>query len=809
MVSAPLKIAVHRKSRQSSLVCALLLAFLASSGWAAEPTDYFRPLDERFPTPNSMRLPTGHPGRDYWQQRVDYDIEVSLNEKARSIKGRERITYHNQSPDTLPYLWLQLDQNMHRPDSKGSLSTTAPNLDGMSYNGFDQLLYGSSFKGGFRIQKVIGGDGRPLKHRIVDTMMRVDLPAPLASGERFHLEIEWNFPIIDAKRDYVRMGFEHFEEDGNDIFTIAQWFPRLCAYTDVHGWQNHHYIGSEFTLEFGDYHVQITVPEDHVVASTGELQNPDEVLSEIQQERLKKARGSKDPVMIVTLDEAKEKEKHRAKGTRTWEFRAENVRDFAFATSRKFLWDAMGKKVGGRTVLAMSYWPKEGEPLWSRYSTRAVAHTIDVYGRHAFPYPYPVAISVNGPIYGMEYPMICFQSPRPEKDGTYSSRTKYGLISVIIHEVGHNWFPMIVNSDERRWRWMDEGLNSFLQYLAEAAWEAEYPTRITEPSRKKGLYGYLASDFKRPIMAHSDSLISGGYNAYTKPTLALNILRETILGRRLFDDAFREYSQAWQFKRPTPYDFFRVMEESSGVDLDWFWAGWFFGTDHTDQALRGVTRMVLDTRNPEVEKLRQKKEEDKQPESVSDQRNEKLRRLVDIHPDLKDFYNDYDPLEVTASDKTDYEKLLKKLDEKERRLLETPGFFYVAQVENVGGLPMPVILKLTHADGSVSTRRHPAEIWRRSSGTISLLVRSDKEVLRFELDPQDETADTDRSNNVYPPEIAEKTFRLNKPAEAGNPMRKAQEDAKKLEKEKEEKSKAAAKNDPKEPGQSKEQGKKP
>ena len=526
----------------------LALSFLAADASAQanrrangkfNQQDKFRQLEEILPTPGTFRTASGAPGHAYWQQKVDYEISIALNDENQTLSGSEKISYTNHSPDKLKYLWLQLDGNIFRPDSGANRSRTASRF-GRGSLSFDRipiatmqsLMAREVFDGGFNITKCQNVQSNTqLKHTIVDTMMRVDLPKALGTGETFEFQVDWNYKLNLSKFVRGRAGCEYFEEDGNYIYEVAQWFPRLCAYTDTTGWQHKQFMGSgEFTLELGDYVVRITTPDDHVVASTGILLNPDEVLTETQQERLKEAESTEKPMFIITPDEAKENESSESEATKTWIFKADQVRDFAWASSRKFIWDAMQHNVGDKPVMAMSYYPKEGEPLWSRYSTHAIIHTLKVYSRYTFDYPYPVAISVNGPVGGMEYPMICFNGPRPEKDGTYSPRTKYGLISVIIHEVGHNYFPMIVNSDERQWTWMDEGLNTFLQYLAEQEWEEEYPSRRGEPN---DIVSYMRSSNQVPIMTNSESILQFGPNGYAKPATALNVLRETILGLSL------------------------------------------------------------------------------------------------------------------------------------------------------------------------------------------------------------------------------------------------------------------------------------
>jgi hypothetical protein len=735
--------------------------------------DKFRQLAEVLPTPNDYRTASGAPGHRYWQQQANYDIDVRLNDQTQQLTGRETITYTNNSPDTLNYLWLQLDGNMRSPQSGRTLSTTAPALSGqVPFRSFEGMLTTEQFDGQMHILEVAHAEtNAPIPFSIVRTSMRVDLPQPLAPGHSIRFRVAWQSNIPNARILPGRMGFEFFEQDGNYLYEMAQWFPRLCAYTDYAGWQHKEYLGQgEFTLEFGDYVVRITVPDDHVVASTGVLQNPAEVLSPEQQQRLQQARSSKDPVFIVTPDEARQNQATPATAEKTWIFKADNVRDFAFASSRKFIWDAVQHSVGGNPVMAMSFYPLEGEPLWSRYSTRAIVHTLNVYSKYTFNYPYPTAISVNGPVGGMEYPMICFNGPRPEPDGTYSARTKYGLITVIIHEVGHNYFPMIVNSDERQWMWMDEGLNTFLQYLAEVEWEETYPASRGEP---KDIVGYMLSSDQVPIMTNCESLLQVGPNAYSKPATALNILRETILGRQLFDFAFREYAQRWKFKRPEPADLFRSIEDASGVDLDWFWHGWFYTTDHVDIAITAVQQHELTDGQPDREAQYQRDTRAKQPQTLSKQRNQPLPKLVDAFPALKDFYNSFDDLQVSDEDRKSFESWLASLSERDKQLLADKHFFTTVSLKNVGGLVMPVILKLSHPDGSSSEVRLPAELWVKDSQTARKLLITEKPVSAVELDPHLETADADRNNNYFPPQISKSRFKLYREEKERNQMQKA------------------------------------
>lgn len=761
-------------------VLLILFPFLASVAFGQSrksPLDKFRQLEEILPTANEYRTASGAPGHKYWQQRADYQISVELDDVNQRIIGSATINYHNNSPDSLQYLWLQLDQNIWQKHSDTPLTETAPaDLKRFPLPTARRLM-DDPFEGGYTLGPVRDSSGRELHKHINRTMMRVDLPAPLAAGQSFRFSLSWDYKINNSKRVSGRTGAEFFKKDGNWIYEIAHWFPRMAAYNDVTGWQHKQFLGTgEFTLEFGDYEVKITVPNDHIVASTGVLQNPLEVLSPAQRQRLEQARTATKPVLIVTPAEAKTAEKSKPTGKKTWIFHAKNVRDFAFASSRKFIWDAQGHNAGGNPVMAMSFYPNEGNPLWERYSTQAIIHTLNIYSRYTFQYPYPIAISVNGPVGGMEYPMICFNGPRPLEDGTYSQRTKYALIGVVIHEVGHNYFPMIVNSDERQWTWLDEGINSFLQFLAEQEWEPNYPSRRGEPST---IVEYMLSPSHDPIMTNSESVVALGPNAYGKPATALNILRETILGRELFDFSFKEYSRRWMFKRPMPADFFRTMEDASGTDLDWFWRGWFYTNEHVDISLEKLTHYTIDTRNPEIEKPLSKKAKEEEPVTLSAQRNKALRKRTDDFPELLDFYNKWDEFAPLPSEKKAFETYVKGLEEDERKLLDPTMNFYAVDLKNIGGVLMPVILEVEFSDGTKEEMRIPAEIWRRQSSSVTKLIPTRKEIRSITLDPHLETADADLSNNHWPRKPVKSKFQLFKEERDNkrNPMNEGKSDA--------------------------------
>ncbi len=759
--------------------------------------DKFRQLDETLPTPNIYRNAAGEPGHRYWQQKVDYEIKATLDETNRRLTGSENITYKNNSPDTLRYLWLQLDQNRFNSQSMGNLSNTfsgaetqlddwkntSDNPAKISLFALRKQQFEADVKLGYEIKSVKSRAGKKLQYVINGTQMRIDLDKPLKPGKSTRFSIDFAFNIVEEDAVSARAGYEHFPDDarkgGNDIFLLAQWYPRLAAYTDYEAWTNKEFLGSgEFTLEFGDYYLELTVPADHIVSATGELDNPSEVLTKKQRQRLSKAKTSKRPVYIVTPDEALRNEKAGTAKTKTWQFRAENVRDVAWASSRKFMWDAKGYHQGGEVqpfVMAMSFYPKEGNPLWEKYSTESVIHTMEVYSRFSFDYPYPVAQSVNGPVGGMEYPMITFNGPRTElqddESRTYSLAEKRFLVGVVIHEIGHIYFPMTVNSDERQWTWMDEGLNSFLDGIAGRERDPDIPWGV-EP---RDIVDYMKSDIQVPVMTQSDSLLKFGPNAYTKPAVALNILRETILGRELFDFAFKEYSRRWMFKRPTPSDFFRTMEEASGVDLDWFWRGWFYTTNHVDISLDRIYRLRLDTRDPDIDFKRRREEEAVKPSSIFVERNkaEGKKLWIERNKDITDFHDKHDRFTVTNKDRNDYKEFLDELEDWEKHVLERAvkedKNYYVLAFSNKGGLVMPIILGLTFTDGSTEEVRLPAEIWRKSPYSVKKLFVLDKELQQVEVDPKWETADVDVENNHYPRKIIRSRLEMFKEKEGTEP----------------------------------------
>ena len=755
----------------------ILFSIISLSPLKSQTTDQspFRQMYDLLPTANTYRTATGAPGHEYYQQRADYDIKVELDDDNQKIYGEETITFFNNSPDILNYLWLQLDQNIQSKESDTHKINQQSLSDKVDPNDITKL--NPWFDGGFKLDYVKDINGKDLVYKVNNTMMRIDLPKSLKSGEKYSFKIKYWYNINDRLKLGGRSGYEYFKEDDNYLYTIAQFFPRLCAYNDIEGWQNNQFLGSgEFTLIFGDYQVSITVPSDHLVAATGTLQNMDKVLNTAQLANYKKAEKEFiHPVIIASQAEAEEREKQKSKTKKTWIFKAENVRDFAFASSRKFIWDAMNVKIGDKTSMAMSMYPKEGNPLWEKYSTKAVAHTLTSYSKYTIDYPYPVAWSINADRIGMEYPMICFNFGRCEKDGTYSERTKYGMISVIIHEVGHNFFPMIINSDERQWAWMDEGLNTFMQYLSEQEFERDYPSGRGEAHK---IVDYMAGDKTKmsPIMVNPESAYQLGNNAYGKPATALNILRETIMGRELFDYAFKEYAKRWAFKQPYPADFFRTMEDASGVDLDWFWRGWFFTNDHVDLAISDVKVKSVQPKDP-VKKNEQEKKKQESQITISAVRNKSDIKQTYNERDttLNDFYTSYDPLITTEQDKAEYEKTISGLTNEEKELQNSTSFFYEIEIERIGDLVMPVIYEIIYENGNTELIRIPAEIWRKGERKITRVHKTDNKILKFNLDPYLETADIDTSNNSYPREDKMSQFEIFKRRGQGNqenPMQK-------------------------------------
>jgi hypothetical protein len=732
----------------------------------------FEQLGTILPTPNEYRTASGAPGPKYWQQRADYVIKCELDEPNFTVKGSETITYYNNSPDALTYLWLQLDENQHSSVNNANYQSSS-NLSRMYTTGqLDQMANGGADNGNGEIIKKItdATTGKPLSYRINKTMMRVNLPAALKPGQKFVFSIDWTYKVTNRYQFFGRGGYEIFSEDANALFTITQWFPRLCVYSDFQGWQNHQFAGTgEFALVFGNYSVQITTPADHVVMATGECQNYPQLLTAAQQARWNKAQTAKEPVEIVTLDEATAAEKQKSKATKTWVFKADNVRDFAWASSRKFVWDAMPAYVEGKKVMCMSAYPKEAYGLWRKYSTKLVAHTIKTYSKFSIPYPYPVAQSIEASN-GMEYPMICFNNGRTEKDGTYSESVKNGMVGVIIHEVGHNFFPMIVNSDERQWSWMDEGLNTFVQYLTEEMYDNKFPSR-RGPAFSIVDYMKLPKDQLEPIMTNSENIIGFGANAYAKPSVGLNILRETVMGRELFDESFKEYARRWAFKHPTPADFFRTMEDASGEDLDWFWRGWFYGVEACDISLDSVRHAIFDPNantaggmgmvgrgnapgagagrpiaKPIVNSF----------EDISKIRNradKSILFLTDVDTTLRDFYWRYarglEPYDSVTRQPAPAMPTPEPLTEEEKARY-AGMHLYEINCTNKGGLLMPVIVEFTFEDGTKMKENIPAQIWRKNENAVSKVFMTTKKAVKIQIDPMRETADINEGNNTWP-----------------------------------------------------------
>ena len=717
----------------------LALTMFTTTVFAQNWQGKFEQLGTTLPTPNEYRTASGAPGPAYWQQQADYKIAVSLDDIQHTISGTETITYTNNSPDPLTYLWVQLDQNMRAKDSNTpKVSTNQIKANEMSTKSYERITGVEEYDGGFKIASVTDASGKALTFTINKTMMRIDIPVTMKKGDQYEFTVKWSYNVNDRMELGGRSGYEFFPKDGNALYTIAQFYPRMAVYNDVNGWQNKQFLGSgEFTLTFGNFDVSITVPADHIVGATGWLQNPKDVLTKDQIKRFDQAKTSfEKPVIIVTQDEAVAKEKNpEVKKTHTWHFKAEHVRDFAFATSRKFIWDAQAVKIGDKTPLAMSFYPKEGNPLWEQESTKAVATTIKSYSKRTIDYPYPVAISVHSASIGMEYPMICFNFGRPAEDGTYSDRTKWGMISVIVHEVGHNFFPMIINSDERQWTWMDEGLNTFVQSLTQREYYPEMPVRR---GTAESIVNYMKGnpDFIRPIMTNSEQIVQFGNNAYAKPAAALNILRETIMGPELFDYAFKEYAQRWAFKSPEPADLFRTLEDASAVDLDWFWRGWFYTTDYVDLEIANVKWFKVATDAKSFENKPQK------PNIANIN--------VDKDGNNVDFSGGYQQILLSDTMSGQYREFRNTVDDDAIRQANAGRNLYEITFKNNGGLVMPIIIEWTYKDGTKEIEKLPAEIWRRNEKEITKVFAKDKEVVNITLDPKLETADVKIENNYFP-----------------------------------------------------------
>jgi len=713
--------------------------------------DKFKQMYDLFATPNMYRTASGAPGPEYYQQQADYKIDIELDDKNQKLYGTETITYTNNAKESLDYLWLQLDQNEKARNSNSPLVESNKIDPVFSAQSFSRKYLEEDFDGGFKIEYVKDSQGKVMQYTVNQTMMRIELPQVLKFGEKISFSIKWWYNINNYTIDGGRSGYEHFEKDGNNLYVIAQFYPRMAVYNDVEGWQNMQFWGSgEFALPFGNFEVNITVPADHILEATGTLLNRSEVFTPEQLKRYKLAEQSFDkPVIVVTQAEAEAREKGFSTAKKTWKFKAENVRDFGISTSRKFIYDAMAVKTGNTTAMAISLYPKEGNPLWEEYSTRIVAHTLKSYSSFTFDYPYPKAISINARDQGMEYPMICWNFGRPDENGKYTDQTKYGMLGVICHEIGHNYFPMIVNSDERQWTWMDEGLNSFLEYLAEISFDPNFPTR---KGPAKNIVPYMSGDQKglEPIMTNSESIRQFGNNAYGKPATALNILRETIMGHELFDYAFKTYANRWKFKHPTPEDFFRTMEDASAVDLDWFWRGWFYTTDYNDIGIKEVNKyFVSNEPSKEVaDFLKKRRRRDSKQGPM-------VYMIAEGSEDFKPEMNK--PFKIVDYKVLD-EFVNQNFSEEEKKKLNEPKFFYQVTFNKPGGLVMPIIVEITFEDGTTENHYFPAQIWRMNDQEVNRTFATKKAITKIQIDPKLETADIDTTNNSWPKTIEKSKF---------------------------------------------------
>lgn len=716
-------------------------------------TNKFSQMYDLLATPNMFRTASGAPGPAYYQQQADYKMDIELDDKNAKLSGSETITYYNNSPDNLEYLWIQLDQNQAIKNSQSVLVENEKIEAVLPVAKFTTEYLKQGVERGFNIEYVKDAKGNAMSYTINETMMRINLATPMKAGEKLTFSIKWWYNINDYQKETSnqRSGYEFFEKEGNRLYVIAQFYPRMAVYNDVEGWQNMQFWGGgEFALPFGNFDVNITVPADHVMNATGELMNRSEVFTPEQVKRYALAQKTFDkPVVIVTQAEAEAAEKGFSDKKKTWKFSAKNVRDFGIATSRKFIYDAMAVQLTDKVVMAESIYPKEANPLWGETSTITVAHTLKSYSSHTFDYPYPKAVSVSAEDQGMEYPMICWNYGRPDANGVTSEQVKFGMMGVVIHEVGHNFFPMIVNSDERQWTWMDEGLNSFMEYMAEQELGINFPSRR---GPAKNIVPYMSGDqkFLEPIMSNSETIIQFGNNAYGKPATGLNILRETIMGRELFDYAFKVYANRWKFKHPTPEDFFRTMEDASAVDLDWFFRGWFYSTDFVDIAINDVKQYYV-TETPTV--------------ALKDAKIRKGRFGQEKGPFVYLINGENPELDAASKKPLQIEevKLLSEyvsqnISEEEKANLKKPKYFYEVEFSKPGGMIMPIIVQITYEDGTVDNYKYPAQIWRQNNQTAKKVYACSKAIKQILVDPKLETADIDVTNNSWPKVEAKSKF---------------------------------------------------
>jgi len=642
-----------------------------------EDTSRFRPLT--LPTPNQYRSAGGQPGPAYWQNRASYAIEATLDTARNEIRGTARILYENHSPDALDFLWLQVEQNLFAPGSINALTSPPP----LIFGEISFAMANTGFQGGLTIDRILVA-GREVPHYLWDTMLRLDLPSPLRTGESVTIDVAWHFtvPVNGAGR----MG-----RDG-PLYEIGQWYPRLAVYDDVHGWNTMPYIGAgEFYLEYGDYDVRLTVPAGFVVACTGTLENPDVVLTATQRERLARARSGGAPVAVIAAGEAGDAARTRptTAGALTWHFRADDVRDVAWATAPNLRWDA----VAWNGILIQALY-RSSATLWAAEAIRMAEHAIRFFSEQWAPYPYPQATTVEGPISGMEYPMITFVP---------ADTSRGSLYWVLMHEFGHEWYPMLVGSDERRHPWMDEGFNTFVDLYPFADYFRG--TRTQDSLATSLLTGYALNATpgqEQPVSSHPSEVRSLFYTAYQKPALMMKLLREEVLGPEAFDRAFREYTRRWSFRHPQPADFFRTMENLSGRNLDWFWRGWIYTTARLDQAVDSVLAAAPAPGRTDAPARGR-------PEATP-AGAPSLRRADGSQP---------------------------------------VGGQVRIVLANRREMVMPAELKLYFDDGSSETRRLPVEIWLVGSRHALTVDTGPRRLVALELDPRHVYPDVDQRNNRW------------------------------------------------------------
>lgn len=725
----------------------LPLAIAVSAVAHAEATP-FSPLGSLVDPPSATRGADGRPTSTYWQQHIAYDIDATLDVERRVINAQAELRYTNNAPQALDAIWFEISPEATTKDAIAHRSATI-NVDSASVRDLRGLREQEERGGGLVVSSVADSEDRPLAFEARGTQLRVALPRPLASGQTVRIKLAWRVALVDLDRKGGRTGYMLLSS-GDPIFHIAQWYPQPVAFTDYGGWRNVPFVDhGEFAPELGDYNVSLTLPAGQLVAATGVLTNEADVLTGVERTRLARLRQGK-VTEIVTAAEAATK--RRSSETRTWRFAARNVRDFALAASLRYRWDAT--LAGTSAVRAMTFYPSEASALWRPLALPAIGHALDVYGRMTFDYPYPVVQAAFGPNDGMEHTMLAFSRYPPDgPNGTYSRERKRDFLWVLTHEVGHNWFPLIVNSDERAWTWMDEGLTSYLETLATLEWSGDYTTRPNLPAM---LGAEREATGRQPPMTPANAVVDLFPTQYHRPAAALQVLRELVLGRETFDRAFRAYARAWMFKRPTPGDFFRTINQESGADLDWFWRAWFFSTDHVDLSLERVAALRLVAVPADAIPA---PADATPPANLTVLRNaaEGRRLMVEQVPRLADAYDRIPERTLAGATPSahavvDVQRTLDALGQ--------GGVFYELDIRNRGGVVSPVPIRIDYRDGTSERYVVPVELWFGDTKRAQHILWRAKSIRSVTLDPDAATGDVDRGNNGGAVPVTEATMRV-------------------------------------------------